>query len=287
MYNADVKVITSVEGQGLQVSVEPQLCALSARYAARGLLKSVHEAAAAQIQKEEETRALAPDAYRLSLLTEAAVNGRYRLGKEEMSSSDLVRYFFETRAHRIRNTDFSGNMGIDECTGSNEKQEVERCEKKHALVISERIRALPQTAGEKLKAAVPTWFNSAKPDTSREKKRFPLSGFAAIAAVAISLMLIVASSVLVMRGESRTAELNKQITAAYSESGDLQAKLETRDNLLLIRQIATEEYGMVDEEYVRTQYITLATEDSIETYGKDTEETGMSLSALLSAIGLR
>lgn len=283
MYNADVKVITSVEGQGLQVSVEPQLCALSARYAARGLLKSVHEAAAAQIQKEEETRALAPDAYRLSLLTEAAVNGRYRLGKEEMSSSDLVRYFFETRAHRIRNTDFSGNMGIDECTGSNEKQEVERCEKKHALVISERIRALPQTAGEKLKAAVPTWFNSAKPDTSREKKRFPLSGFAAIAAVAISLMLIVASSVLLMRAESNISTLKSEVNAMSNDVAELRSDFETRYDLLEIRRIATEEYGMVDEDYIRMQYISLKDEDSVEVY-EDEREGTVTLSSILSAI---
>ena len=283
MYNADVKVITSVEGQGLQVSVEPQLCALSARYAARGLLKSVHEAAAAQIQKEEETRALAPDAYRLSLLTEAAVNGRYRLGKEEMSSSDLVRYFFETRAHRIRNTDFSGNMGIDECTGSNEKQEVERCEKKHALVVSERIRALPQTAGEKLKAAVPTWFNSAKPDTSREKKRFPLSGFAAIAAVAISLMLIVASSVLLMRAESNISTLKSEVNAMSNDVAELRSDFETRYDLLEIRRIATEEYGMVDEDYIRMQYISLKDEDSVEVY-EDEREGTVTLSSILSAI---
>ena len=283
MYNADVKVITSVEGQGLQVSVEPQLCALSARYAARGLLKSVHEAAAAQIQKEEETRALAPDAYRLSLLTEAAVNGRYRLGKEEMSSSDLVRYFFETRAHRIRNTDFSGNMGIDECTGSNEKQEVERCEKKHALVISERIRALPQAAGEKLKAAVPTWFNSAKPDTSREKKRFPLSGFAAIAAVAISLMLIVASSVLLMRAESNISTLKSEVNAMSNDVAELRSDFETRYDLLEIRRIATEEYGMVDEDYIRMQYISLKDEDSVEVY-EDEREGTVTLSSILSAI---
>ena len=54
----------------------------------------------------------------------------------------------------------------------------------------------------------------------------------------------------------------------------------------MIRQIATEEYGMVNEEFVRTQYITMETEDSIETYEEEKNE-GAGLSALLSAIGIR
>ena len=89
-----------------------------------------------------------------------------------------------------------------------------------------------------------------------------------------------------LRDKDEQRRVNEEIMAAYTTSGDLQAKLETRDNLLLIRQIATEEYGMVDEEYVRTQYITLADKDSIEAY--ETEKgQGTSLSALLSAIGIR
>ena len=137
-----------------------------------------------------------------------------------------------------------------------------------------------------LKESANEWFDTTEPDTSNVKKRFPLSAFAAIAAVAVSLMLIVASSVLLTRAESRMSQLNEEISTAYSVANDLQAELETRDNLLLIRQIATEEYGMVNEEFVRTQYITMETEDSIETYEEEKNE-GAGLSALLSAIGIR
>ena len=44
---------------------------------------------------KEETRALDPDAYRLSLYSDAAINGRYRRGKESMSADGLLRYFYE------------------------------------------------------------------------------------------------------------------------------------------------------------------------------------------------
>ena len=62
--------------------------------------------------------------------------------------------------------------------------------------------------------------------------------------------------------------------------------LEIRDDLRLIRRIAMEEYGMVGEEYVRMQYLTLTNEDLIEVYEEEKEQA-MELSALLSAIGVK
>ena len=277
METVEIKNVAPASGNGLQISAESQLCALSRYYADRGLCKSVKQEAQKQMAQENATRELAPDAYRLSTLSDAAVGGCYRRGKESMAVNDLLIYFHETRQKRIRNLDFS-ETSVEE---PQEESALAVAEKK-SVGLSERI----QKGRNDLKAALPTWFDPSEPDTTGAKKRFPLSAFAAIAAVAVSLMLIVASSVLVMRGESRTAELNRQITTAYSTSGDLQAKLESRDDLLLIRQIATEEYGMVSEEFVRTQYITLETEDSIETYEKE-EDRGVGLSALLSAIGIR
>ena len=276
METVEIKNVAPASGNGLQISAESQLCAFSRDYADRGLCKSVKQEAQKQMARENVTRELASDAYRLSTLSDAAIGGCYRRGKESMAVNDLLIYFHETRQKRIRNLDFS-ETSVEE----NEEASVAVVEKK-SVGLSERI----QKGKNNLKAALPTWFDPSEPDTAGAKKRFPLSAFAAIAAVAVSLMLIVASSVLIMRGESRTAELNRQITAAYSTSGDLQAKLESRDDLLLIRRIATEEYGMVSEEFVRTQYITLETEDSIETYEKE-EDRGVGLSALLSAIGIR
>ncbi|MBQ1963608.1 MAG: hypothetical protein II369_05775, partial [Clostridia bacterium] len=265
MESVDVKSVTPNSESGLQISAEQQLCAISRYYSDRGLRKSVLQDAQKQKEQEKNTRELAPDAYRMSSLSDAAIEGCYRRGKSSMAVNDLMIYFNETRARRICNTDFSENTGADE---ENREENSLAVAKEASPRLVDRIRA----GHKSLKEAAPTWFDSAEPDTSGVKKRFPLSAFAAIAAVAVSLMLIVASSVLVTRAESKTAQLNDQITAAYAESGDLRAKLETRDNLLLIRRIATEEYGMVDEEYVRTQYITLADKDTIETY----EEEGKS-----------
>jgi hypothetical protein len=283
METVDIRTVTPKSGTGLQISAETQLCAFSRQYSDRGLRKSVLQDAQKQKEQEENTRSLAPDAYRMSSLSDAAIGSCYRRGKSSMAVSDLMVYFHETRQRRIRNADFSEDNGKDTLSVAETTEEralaVAESKKTH---LSDRIRA----GRNALKESVPTWFDSSEPDATGTKRRFPLSAFAAIAAVAVSLMLIVASSVLVTRAEKRTSQLNEEIMAAYTTSGDLQAKLETRDNLLLIRQIATEEYGMVDEEYVRTQYITLADKDSIEAY--ETEKgQGTSLSALLSAIGIR
>ncbi|MBE6628241.1 MAG: hypothetical protein E7629_04875 [Ruminococcaceae bacterium] len=283
MEAVDIKDVTPKGGSGLQISAEQQLCAFSRYYSDRGLRKSVLQDAQKQREQEKSTRELAPDAYRMSSLSDAAIDSCYRRGKSSMAVNDLMIYFHETRAKRIRNVDFSENTEAEESPLA-ESQEV------RSLAVAEQkpTRLLDRLRAEhkSLKEAAPTWFDSKEPDTSGIKKRFPLSAFAAIAAVAVSLMLIVASSVLITRAEHRTDQLNEQIMAAYDESGDLHAKLESRDNLLLIRRIATEEYGMVDEEYVKMQYITLADRDSIETF-EDEKGQSAGISALLSAIGIR
>ena len=104
--NAEMTVVNA-DKTALDISSESQLSALSERYAARGLHRAVLETAAKQIEKEEKTREMAPDAYRLSQMPEGTVQACYRRGKEHMSSADLVRYIDQTRARRIRDVDFS------------------------------------------------------------------------------------------------------------------------------------------------------------------------------------
>ena len=87
---------------------------LSASFSERGLVKSVQKSAEAQKEREEHTRVLQPEAYRLSSLSEQEISARYRRGKETMSTSDLVGYIHETRAVRTRNTDFSEACPDDE-----------------------------------------------------------------------------------------------------------------------------------------------------------------------------
>ena len=284
-----VKTVESSAKNGLQPSAEPYFVALSQKYASRGLAKAVLNDAAVQMQREEETRAIAPDAYRLSLCTDAAVNGRYRRGKDTMSSDDVLRYFGEMRAVHVRNADFSGNTGMDECPACAEKREetaLTPVAKNTPMAFLQRARALRTRVGEQLKTSFPTWFDASTPDASKETRSYPVSAFAAILAVAASLMLIVASSVLLRRAENDINELQKQITLTSNEVAELKSDFEVQNNLLEIRRIAIEEYGMVEEDYLKMEYLSLSAEDSVEAYEEEREKA-VGLDAILSAIGIK
>ena len=267
-------------------SPERYLATLSARFADRGLAKAVRNSAEEQIKKEEQTRQLAPEAYRLSTLNEATLIGCYRRGKDTMSSADLVRYVSETRREALKSADLSANLGIDECRENILQTALVPLEKKKTAALPTEIKNRALTTCRRIKGAFPTWFDSRKPDASAERRRFPVSAFAAIAAVAVSMMLIVASSVMVTRAEDDLSRLKVEISESSQEVFKLKSDFESQNDLLKIREIAMEEYGMVEEEYVRMNYMSQHSEDSVETFEEEREER-MSLSALLSAIGIK
>lgn len=285
MERVEIREVNIPREMGLEVSVEPYLSALSAQYAERGLVRAVRESVEAQIARERETYALAPDAYRLSELTDAAIAGRYRHGKDVMNASDLLSYFAETREKRIQNADFSQNTGMDVLEDAAETDERAVTVSESTALVStmkEQIKALPSVIKQKL----PLWFNGEKPDVSGEKKRFPLSAFASIAAIAASLMLIVTSSIMVTRSEDELSLLKREVDILASEVAEMRSDMNVDTDLLEIRRIATEEYGMVEAEYVKSDYILRAPEEKVEAFEEERSDR-LSIDALLSAIGIK
>ena len=67
---------------------------------------------------------------------------------------------------------------------------------------------------------------------------------------------------------------------------DLQSELHLSNDVLLIRELATDACGMIGEEYVRTETLSLGNAESVETY-PDGQPEGVGLSTLLSAIGIK
>ena len=275
--------------QEIELSAKSCVRAMVEQSAARNAVKAIQASADEQIRREAKTRALAPDAYRLSTLTEIALNLQYRRGKEYMSSEDLVRYIRDTRTVHLRAVDLTEATGIDECSGGNTKESctalIKNEERTEPSLIA-RARKLSTQLGTELKTALPTWFDASEPDTTANSRRFPLSAFAAILAVAMSLLLIVASSVMVRLAESDVSRLKTQISDMTSQANDLKSDYEVGTDLLQIRQIAKEEYGMVDEDYLKMDYVSLLGEDSVEAYEERREES-IGLAALLSAIGIK
>ena len=282
-------------GRMLAVSAAQEVQSITKRFAARGVTRAVAAQNAEQIEKEQETRKLAPEAYRLSSMSDAAVKGRYRHGKEAMSGKDLIQYFNETRAIRTRNEDFSILPASDDSvlSGENEKNchfvvkyEEQVTLKEKIAALPAQIRQLPAKTVQFIRTSAPAWFDFSPVDTTSGTRRFPLSAFAAIIAVAVSLMLIVASSVMIHHGEKRVSQLTVELSELAGEVSDLQSELNVKNDLLAIRDIATEEFGMIEEKYVKMQYLSMGSGDSIEVFEEKKQET-VGISAILSAIGLK
>ncbi len=272
-----------------------ELCAIERQFSERGLSCAVKHEIELRERREAELREVEPLSYRLSLLPEGVINGRYRLGKEVMEADDLILYFSDTRALRTAHTDFSADAVSDECVllGEGDKPCTLAVRSDNAPGLREQIKALPgrlrTLPGQTVKTVVTSWnqwFHFQPADTTQNSHRFPLSAFAAIAAVAMSLMLIVASSVMVHQGESTLNALTREIATVTGEVSDLRSDLSVKTDLLQVREVAVNEYGMVDEDFARTDYITMATGDSIEVF-ETKRENGIGLGALLSAIGLK
>ena len=282
-------------GRMLEVSAAQEVEAIACQFAARGVVKAIANETTEQIQKESETRKIAPTAYRLSSMSDAAVSGCYRRGKENMSGADLIQYFKETRSIRTRGEDFTVAPVADESVFAGEdekpcntviKHEEKATFKEKLATLPAQIKQLPANIKQTFRTSLPSWFDFSPVDTTKEVRRFPLSAFAAIAAIAVSLALIVASSVMIHHGEKRVSQLTVELSQLAGEVSDLQSELNVKNDLMVIRDIATNEYGMIEEKYVKMQYLSMGSGDSIEVFEEEKQET-VGISAILSAIGLK
>ena len=222
-------------------------------FAERGLAGTVRRDEEAQLAREAETRGEAPLAYRLSEMDEDGIRA-YRTDGEAITEDGLLRYAGESRAMRVEGKDFSADtVGVYE---SAEAHALEPAVRKPTALDAvrkngEKLKNLPSQTVETVKKRYSLWFDPRKGSTEKEKRRFPLSAFAAVVAVAISMMLIVAGSLMVIGAETQISRLNSEITKLHEDITELKSDLETSVDLLEIRRIATEEYGMVGEEYLK------------------------------------
>lgn len=295
MNTTELALVSKLNSADESVDVSGGTRELTARFSSRGLVMAVRSDVEAQIKKEEKTKSEAPEAYRLSSMSEGYVRGVICRGKETMSSNDLLFYINETRAKRTQNTDFSLANPSDEEVhkGEGEKEicavvrgEKDLTPRERVAALPKAIKALPTQAAERIRLGAPVWFNFERADTHKNTRRFPVSAFAAILALAMSLMLIVASSVLINQGENQVNALTKQASDAAYEVLDLKSELSVKNDLLQIRDVAVEEFGMVSEEYLQMDYLSLGGEDSIEVFEEEKQDS-VGLAALLSAIGIK
>ena len=82
MNRQEVQLNNASVGRMLEVSTAQEVETIAQKFLARGVAKAVAEQNTEQIQKERETRKIAPTAYRLSNMSDTAISGCYRHGKE-------------------------------------------------------------------------------------------------------------------------------------------------------------------------------------------------------------
>jgi hypothetical protein len=268
---------------------------ISERFSGRGLASTVKRDAEAQIEREEKTRESDPEAYRLSSYSEEYITARYRHGKDLMSGEDLVEYFRESHERHVKDADFSVELPSEDLVNLGEEDKPlkptlfteERVTVKERLaMLPQTVRSLPAKTVEKIRLSKNDWFDGRAADTRGETRRFPLSAFAAILAVAMSLMLVVASSVMIYHGESRLNTLKIEASDLSDEIFEMKNDLGAKTDLLAIRDVAVNEFGMVSEAYVRQEYLASDAEDSIVVY-EDEGEQMIGLGALLNALGIK
>jgi hypothetical protein len=89
---------------------------------------------------------------------------------------------------------------------------------------------------------------------------------------------------MVSRASASVSSLEERIDELNYEIADLEGKLEVKNNMLEIKKIAVEQYGMISAEYASGRYIDVKEQESIQKHdGKDDKSNW--LGELMEAIG--
>ena len=267
---------------------------LCERFKDRGIKRSV--------QSDAETRSrgktasgfsgLYPDRAAVSA-GDSKYNTQYINGRACMSSDDFANYYRDLRDYKLprfysraeseyEEADAKAGASVQESGKSPKKAKwlaVTRCAKN-------KIKEIPSHMNkEELTRFAENWFEFDPDETviEGEKKKMPKGVLAAIFVVTLSLLLIVCSSVMVSRASAEVASLESKLEDLDYEIRDLEGKLEVKNNLLDIKRIAVEEYGMISAEYASSRYVDIKENDVFVSVEKDKD--GSWLSEVLHAIG--
>ena len=273
------------------------LRALLSRCGNRGLQGAVKQEKRHIDAMERECSMSAPEIYSASVSGVQGRGDRFRHGEFHgqayMTVNDFAAYYSQCRQSkptaRVERTVAKTvtakdcmDSGVILCSPQGERksdriQKIEKNKKKageHALVArAERMAR--------------EWF---EPDDRvlrrREKgKAFPLSMVACFVIIAVSLMMLVSGTVMVAGATQEVSALRSEVAALSEEAVLLENRLESEINYLEVYRIATEEYGMVDADFVKGSYLGTDAENYIEVYEKE-DDTTAGLATLLAAIGI-
>ncbi len=214
-------------------------------------------------------------------------------GRACMSSEDFANYYRDLRDYKMPRFYSRAESEYEEADAKAlaQVQESGRSPKKAKWLAvtrhaGKKIKEIPSHLNkEEFTEFAENWFEFGKGETvvEGERKRMPRGVLSTIFVVTLSLLLIVCSSVMVSRASADVASLESRLEDLDFEIRDLEGKLEVKNDLLDIKRIAVEEYGMISAEYASSRYVDIKEDDSF--VNVDSESGGSWLSEILRAIG--
>ena len=103
----------------------------------------------------------------------------------------------------------------------------------------------------------------------RTEVRLPLPLVICLCTIGLSLLMIVGSSAMLNNAYRETMTLKSDLDMLSAEQKEMQLDLDDRLDLLSIRNVAVNEYGMINEEYVSARYLDIRSENTVESYRLD------------------
>lgn len=215
-------------------------------------------------------------------------------GESYMSSDDFAAYYKDLRGYKLPNFYSRAEKEYEEAAAAEKNVQESGKPPKKALWLAvtghvkKKIKEIPHyLTREGFEEISREWFPKDEPENRRdgEKRRMPRSIASTLAILTISLLLIVCSSVMVSRASRDVSSLEDKIEELEAIRDDLNTDLELKNNMLEIKRIAVEEYGMISGEYAASRYLDITEEEKIENFENADKEESL-FNQLLRAIGL-
>ena len=270
---------------------------LCERFKDRGIKTSVRSGADTQRANDSARRrfeGLYPERAGVSA-SDAKYNTGNDSGRRVMSSEDFANYYRDLRDYKMPHFYSRAESEYEDADALAlaEVQESGKSPKKANWLavtrhVGSKIKEIPSHLNkEELTQFAENWFELRRGEEVLKggKRKMPLSVMSTILIVTLSLLMIVSSTVMVSRATGEISALEDKIESLDFEIKDLEGKLEQKNNMLDIKRIATEEYGMISAEYAASRYIDVTEEEKFEGV-RDKSDAASWLREILEAIGI-
>lgn len=225
----------------------------------------------------------------LTVETVSADDAKYKHlvvdGKAYMSSDDFAAYYKDLRGYKMPHFYSRAEKEYEEAEAvAKNVQESGKPPKKAVwLAIKRRIK---EGVRDFFSMFVVEEIRKQSEEVVEGKKtKLPAKILPTIAIVTLSLMLIVCSTVMVSRASGEISRLEGEIEALEYEKNDLEGKLNMKNDMIEIKDIAVNQYGMISGDYAASKYVDVTEDEKIVIY-EEAEKSESLLTRLLKAIGL-